>query len=193
IPVFSGLGFITMARELAVNAAAAAAATDYLGPEHTAKLLALAQWRNGLLLGYFGLIGAIFVAREVRNALERGRRRLVTISYPGRTVRVPRGWSVLEASRSFHLPHASMCGGRARCSTCRVRVSAGEADCPPAAPDERATLRRIGAPPGVRLACQLRPQGDISVVPLVRTARPIYRATALRRNGEREVVVLFCD
>jgi adenylate cyclase len=45
----------------------------------------------------------------------------------------------------------------------------------------------------VRLACQLRPQGDISVVPLVRTARPVYRAAAPRPSGEREVVVLFCD
>ena len=129
----------------------------------------------------------------MRNALERGRRHLVTISYPGRTVRVPRGWSVLEASRSFHLPHASMCGGRARCSTCRVRVSAGEKACPPAAPDERKALDRIGAPPDVRLACQLRPQGDLSVIPLVRTERPNYRPTAPRRSAEREVVVLYCD
>src|SRR6476619_7633418 len=53
IPVFSGLGFIAMARELAGNAAAATAVSEYLTPEHTAKLLALAQWRNGLLLGYF--------------------------------------------------------------------------------------------------------------------------------------------
>ena len=167
--------------------------SEYLAPEHAAKLLALAQWRNGLLLGYFGLIGAIFVARAVRNALERGRRHLITISYPGRTVRVPRGWSVLEASRSFHLPHASMCGGRARCSTCRVRVSAGEKACPPAAPDERKALDRISAPPDVRLACQLRPQGDLSVIPLVRTERPNYRPTAPRRSAEREVVVLYCD
>ena len=193
IPVFSGLGFIAMARELSASTAATAAVTDYLGPEHAAERLALAQWRNGLLLGYFGLIGAIFVARAVRNALERGRRHLVTISYPGRTVRVPRGWSVLEASRSFHLPHASMCGGRARCSTCRVRVSAGEKACPPAAPDERKALERIGAPPDVRLACQLRPQGDLSVIPLVRTERPNYRPASPRRSAEREVVVLYCD
>jgi adenylate cyclase len=87
-----------------------------------------------------------------------------------------------------------MCGGRARCSTCRVRVTNGEEFCPPPANDEQATLTRIGAAPDVRLACQLRPQGDIvGRRPLVRTARPIYRATAPRRNGEREVVVLFCD
>jgi adenylate cyclase len=193
VPVFSGLGFITMGKELSTNAAAAAAAQDYLGPAHAEERLALGQWRNKLLIGYFTIIGATFGARAIRNALERGRRRLVSISYPRRTVQVPRGWSVLEASRGFHLPHASMCGGRARCSTCRVRVTAGEDACPPAQGDERTTLDRIGAPSDVRLACQLRPQGDISVIPLVRTERPNYRLTAPQRSAEREIVVLFCD
>jgi adenylate cyclase len=72
-------------------------------------------------------------------------------------------------------------------------VTAGQDVCPPAAKDEQETLERIGATPDVRLACQLRPEGDIAVVPLVRTARPIYRPTAPHRSGEREVVVLFCD
>ena len=193
LPVLSALGFLAMGRELAANPAVAAAALEYLSPENDAQRLAIEQWKNGLLNGYFSIIGAAFIAREIRNLLERRRKRLIAISYPGRTVRVPRGWSVLEASRSFHLPHASMCGGRARCSTCRVRVTAGEDFCPPAGSDEQATLDRIGAPPDVRLACQLRPRGDISVVPLVRTARPVYRQTAPQRSGEREIVVLVCD
>ncbi len=193
LPVFSAFGFIAMGRELSTNAAAAAAAQDYLGPAHAVERAGIAQWHNGLLIGYFSIIGAAFGARAVRNALERGRKRLISVSYPGRTVQVPRGWSVLEASRSFHLPHASMCGGRARCSTCRVRVTAGEDSCPAAGTDERATLDRIGASPDIRLACQLRPSGDISVVPLVRTARPVYRPTAPQRSAEREVVVMFCD
>lgn len=193
LPVFSGLGFIAMGRQLAANPAAAAAALEYLSPTPPAERIALARWHNGLLIGYFAIIGAAFAARAVRNALERGRKRLVSIAYPGRTVRVPRGWSVLEASRSFHLPHASMCGGRARCSTCRVRVTAGEDLCPAAAADERATLERIDAPADVRLACQLRPQGDVSVIPLVRTERPVYRQTLRQRSAEREIVVLFCD
>jgi adenylate cyclase len=74
-----------------------------------------------------------------------------------------------------------------------VRVTTGEDSCPAAETDEQATLDRIGASPDVRLACQLRPSGDISVVPLVRTARPIYRPTAPQPNAEREVVVMFCD
>src|SRR5262249_26089947 len=193
LPVFSAFGFITMGRELSTNATAAAAAQAYLGPTHATERAGIARWHNGLLIGYFSIIGAAFGARAVRNALEHGRKRLISISYPGRTVRVPRGWSVLEASRSFHLPHASMCGGRARCSTCRVRVTAGEGFCPPSGTDERATLDRIGASPDIRLACQLRPSGDISVVPLVRTARPVYRPTAPQRSAEREIVVMFCD
>jgi adenylate cyclase len=193
LPVFSALGFIAMGRELSTSAVAAAIAMDHLSPTRAAQQIAMAQWRNGLLIGYFGIIGATFAARAVRNAIERGRRRLISISYPGRTVRVPRGWSVLEASRSFHIPHASMCGGRARCSTCRVRVTAGEDDCPAAEAQERATLDRIGAPPDMRLACQLRPEADISVIPLMQTERPIYRLPPPQRNPEREIVVVFCD
>jgi adenylate cyclase len=193
LPVFSAFGFIAMGRELSTSPAVASIAMDRLSPAHAAQQIAMAQWRNTLLIGYFGIIGATFAARAVRNAIERGGRRLISISYPGRTVRVPRGWSVLEASRSFHIPHASMCGGRARCSTCRVRVTAGEDDCPTAELQERATLDRIGAPPDMRLACQLRPEGDISVIPLMQTERPIYRLPPPQRSPERELVVVFCD
>jgi adenylate cyclase len=74
-----------------------------------------------------------------------------------------------------------------------VRVTAGEKFCPAPRVDEQGTLNRIKASPDVRLACQLCPQSDISVIPLVRTAQPIYRPTTLQRNREREIVVLFCD
>jgi adenylate cyclase len=193
LPVLSALGFITMGREVIASPAAAAAAFDYLSPAHTAERIAIAQWRDGLLAVYFAIVGASFGARAIRNGLEHSRKRLISISYPRRTVRVPRGWTVLEASRAFHIPHASMCGGRARCSTCRVRVTAGKDLCPPAQMDEQAILDRIGATPDIRLACQLRPAGDISVVPLVQSKRPIYRPTAPQRSAEREIVVLYCD
>ena len=103
LPTLSALGFIAMGRELAGNPAAIAAALEYLSPANDAQRIAIAQWQDRLLAGYFAIIGATFGARAIRNLLERSRRRLVTISYPGRTVRVPRGWSVLEASRGFHL------------------------------------------------------------------------------------------
>src|SRR5262249_61884934 len=65
----------------------------------------------------------------------------------------------------------------------RVRVSAGEAVCRSAGTEERGTLDRIGAAADVRLACQLRPRDNISVIPLVRTERPVYRATAPQRHA----------
>ena len=192
LPVFAGMGFIAMGRELASGPRSAAAA-EYLSPTNAVQRLAIEQWKSNLLNWYFSIIFAAFMAREIRNLIERRRKGLVKVAYPGETVSIPRGWSVLEASRSFHLPHASMCGGRARCSTCRVRVTAGQEHCPQPAKDEQDTLSRIGAPTDVRLACQLRPEGNISVVPIVRTARPVYRATAPRRNAEHNVAVLYCD
>src|SRR4051812_3149570 len=135
LPVLAALGFIAMGRELATSPAAAAAALQYLSPDNAAQRLAIAQWKDNLLNWYFSIIAIAFIAREIRNLIERRRKRVVSLSFPGRTVRVPRGWSVLEASRSFHLPHAAMCGGRARCSTCRVRVTAGKEFCAPPAHD----------------------------------------------------------
>ena len=64
---------------------------------------------------------------------------------------------------------------------------------PPPQGDELKLLERIGAPPDIRLACQLRPQGDISVVPLVRTERPVYRQAVRERTAEHEIAVLVCD
>ena len=63
------------------------------------------------------------------------------------------GMSVLEVSRANHIPHASICGGRARCGTCRIIVAA-KADLDSPAEAELATLHRVKAPADARLACQ---------------------------------------
>ena len=72
-------------------------------------------------VAYGAAIRLVFAGRGLRTFRER-RRGMVTISYPNRQVRVPKGMSVLEASLRHKIPHASVCGGRARCSTCRIRV-----------------------------------------------------------------------
>jgi len=166
LPVTSALGFLAMGRELAADPLLRGW-LDAHGEAAPATRIALARLRDGLVAAWFALIGAIFVAREWRAVRERRRNAVVTIAYPARNARVPRGWSVLEASRSHHIPHLSVCAGQARCSTCRVRVLYGEQHCPPPSPVEQATLARIGAADDVRLACQLRPTGDIGVRPLL--------------------------
>ena len=59
--------------------------------------------------------------------------------------------TVLEASRMGGVPHASVCGGRGRCATCRVRVGVGSDTLEPPEPEEQRVLTRVGAPPNVRL------------------------------------------
>jgi adenylate cyclase len=59
--------------------------------------------------------------------------------------------------------------------------------------DEQRTLARIGALPSVRLACQLRPEGDLQVKPLLSAANAERVFEPLGAAMEREVVVLFTD
>jgi adenylate cyclase len=150
------------------------------------------------LAGYLGLIGLALAARGVR-ALNERRHGMITLSYGnGRTVRVPKGLSVLEASLRNNVPHASVCGGRARCSTCRIRVI-GDCDSLPE-PSQRETfvLNRVGAgaDPAIRLACQLRPDADLSFfqifLPQI-TAATLRTSSPARIGEERYLVSMFVD
>jgi adenylate cyclase len=200
LPVLSALGFVEMGRELArqrhldneVAAVSTLEASDGTNISREAGAI-VAPWRAGLVWGYLGIIGLAFTGRGVRVLLERRQGKIVTITYPDRIVRVPRGWSVLEASRAFHIAHASSCGGRARCSTCRVRIVAGVDSCPSPEADERATLQRIRADPDLRLACQLRPRDDISIIPLTRPDQPVNRQKVAPLEADRDVVILLCQ
>jgi adenylate cyclase len=140
---------------------------------------------------------SIVVLLHLLRTLRKAHRSSVRITYPdGRSIRVPLGFSVLQASRLAHIPHASLCGGRARCSTCRVRIVAGSGDIPPPSAGEQAILTWIGAEPLVRLACQLRPLGDIGVVPLLPSQfslETLRRRSWPRSGSERFVVVLLAD
>jgi CDGSH-type Zn-finger protein/ferredoxin/uncharacterized Fe-S cluster protein YjdI len=166
LPVLAALGFLAMGRELAVLGLNSAWLEAHVSLMNADQQIRLVHIREGLLAAYLGAVGLVLAARGVRSLLERNSKALITISYPQRAVQVPRGWTVLEASRHFGIPHRAMCGGRARCSTCRVRVVDGANLCPRPGPDEHRTLERVRASPDVRLACQLRPDTDITVVPL---------------------------
>jgi adenylate cyclase len=196
LPVLAFLGYVSMAREIQDLAADPAWFRSHVAAHlpDPAKRAALARLADGLELGFALLLAGVLAARIVRTAVERRRRELVTLAYPGRAVQVPRGWSVLEASRAHGIPHMSLCGGRARCSTCRVRVADPGGHCPPPGADERGTLARIAAPADVRLACQLRPTGDIGVTPLLSASASHPGAEPAAQFGlEREVVILFVD
>src|SRR5437763_12113163 len=144
---------------------------------------------------YVVLLALVFVARAARWLVE-GRRGLISIAYPGLVVRVPVGYAVLDASRRAGIPHAAICGGRGRCTTCRIRVLRGVDTLPAPGASERSALVRLRAGPSVRLACQLRPRGDTAVLPLL---PPDVTASDPRRRSpeggsiERFVAIMFVD
>ena len=189
LPTCAVLGFLSMLKEVELLARDPAWVSATVATANDAQNLALGHARDALLTLYFGLIGLVFAARLVRRVIEERRGRLISIAYPGRSVRVPRGWSILEASRTHRIPHVSICGGRGRCSTCRVRILAGADHCPLPDESERRTLARLGLPADTRLACQLRPLADVRVVPLLRAVGPA-KLNALTMRAERELAVV---
>lgn len=183
VPLLALLGFAAGARSLPP-------ASDMWFKPPRSDAETLNAIRLAILGVLWGGIGATLVARLVP---VRGK---VKVTYPDRTVAVPRGYSVLEASRAAGIPHLSTCGGRGRCSTCRVRVIEGLAEQPPPNETEQATLARIHAPDNVRLACQLRMTHDLTIAPVLGAenvgvkVQPSVQEAAGR---ERRIAVLFCD
>ncbi|ANY81786.1 adenylate cyclase [Microvirga ossetica] len=189
VPVLALLGFAEAGRDMAE-------APERFGQNPAAAPADFLPMAGPVLYALFGgLLAATVAARFIRSGLLWSRR--VRVFYPNDQVAtVPLGFSVLEASRIAGIPHISVCGGRGRCSTCRVRVLEGHHRQPPPTAQERGTLARIKAGPNVRLACQFRPTHDVSVVPLLSTGR--NGVTSLVRSGraqgqEQEIAVLFCD
>ncbi|MGO7572542.1 adenylate/guanylate cyclase domain-containing protein [Rhizobium ruizarguesonis] len=202
VPVLSLLGFVEMGRTLAdpsyqqamtISAYKEGINTRYASNPEVHRQVAMI--RAGLY-GAFSASLLIVVAARARRKLKE-RLDQVAVNYPGgEVIRVPRGFSVLEASRLGGLPHYAVCGGKGQCSTCRVQIL-GDYDSLPA-PDkmEQTTLRRINAGPDVRLACQLRPNRDVAVAPLLVPATEAALPANSQETSpgrEREIAVLFVD
>jgi len=139
-----------------------------------------------VVAGTIIVIVLLLAGRWIRSQWARRGARIV-ITYPdGEEASVEPGLSVLDASRLPGIVHASICGGRGRCSTCRVRIAEGAATLPPVDDDELKVLARVGAPYSVRLACQLKPTADVSVIPLLPPNVGV-------QGSERVIAVLFVD
>lgn len=85
----------------------------------------------------------------------------------GKTVAAKASETILEAMQGAGIPHTSACGGQAYCSTCRIIVQKGVDLCSNQTPAEKALSKRLHFPVHVRLACQTRISGDVSIRRLV--------------------------
>ena len=98
-------------------------------------------------------------------------------------------------------PHQSVCGGKARCTTCRVRVISHDGNLPNPNAYETMAIKKGGLEDGVRLACQLHPAGNIKIMPLVNPTNVLERNSSLDglskpkalSGKELETVILFID
>ncbi len=200
LPILALTGFLSAAREahaLFADPAALALARAELSWPTANTAQTIRDWRNTAWELYAAVLALVIATYTVRHTIAR-RAPAVTVSYAGGpTVKASVGANLLEISRLHGIAHTSVCGGRARCSTCRVRVDRGSRELPRAEPIEQATLDRIGAPANVRLACQLRPTSDIAVTRLVAATGGNFaqRIPHLTETGgvEKQVAVLFLD
>ena len=155
VPILALLGFAEAGREVLEKLSSDAAWREHI-VANLRKVVAVTDPLNAmqarLLTGYalFVVIAAGFFAVRIQRA-----RALVDVTYDGGlAAHGRRGLSLLELARLSDVPHAHFCSGRGRCGTCRVRVESGAEQLSPSSKAENATLARVGAAAGERLACQ---------------------------------------
>lgn len=192
-PVLALLGFVNAGRSVEFVEFTGAAGIDAAVID--AALAGKQRVATAIYATYGTALALVLGLRLLRGWRER--RNIVEVRYPdGRAVRVPKGYSVLEASRLASIPHNAVCGGRGRCSTCRIKVLDGGGRLPPPETLEQVTLSRIHAEEDVRLACQLRPRDDVKVVPLLAADRSVAGPAGrglVTPGREQDVAIMFCD
>ena len=99
--------------------------------------------------------------------------------------------TILEQAREHNIPILSICGGNARCSTCRVVVLEGEV--PPRNEKETQLAEKFGLPSTVRLSCQLKVSKDVSLRRLVVDATDRKLLNRANSAEEKELAILFSD
>lgn len=196
VPVFALAGFVTEGRRThAILAGDDDPRYDFMdavnwpGPSEFAQL----RWQSEVTLyGVMGLLALTALILAART-INRPRRRPLRIHYVnGPTINTAPGPTLLEMSHAARVPHTSLCGGRGRCTTCRVVVEDGAEDLPPPSEAEAKALQAVGAAPGTRLACQMRPDTSLTVYRVFRPDGKAQRAHA-SQGKEAPLAILFLD
>lgn len=189
IPALGYAGFMAAGRIFAI-------AGGFDSPFLPGQYETIREVLRGSSLAYYFILGTAVGVWALLMLVHRFSHKIAVRYANGPLVLAPRGATLLEISRSNRIPHAAVCGGRARCSTCRVRITEGLVQLPAASEAEKKVLKRVGAPANVRLACQLRPSADLTVSTLLPAnveAPPGGQTDHYHWGVEQDVTILFCD
>ncbi len=164
---------------------------DWVNWPGPAEFASLAKQSDQLFWAVTAILLLCVAAYGVRRVWRPGRSLKITY-VDGPVVSCAPGQTILEISQGSGVPHTALCGGRGRCTTCRVIVEEGATDLPPPTDAEARALKAVNAPPGTRLACQLRPTHPATVY---RMFAPDGRTTRQHasQGKEAQLAILFLD
>ncbi len=194
IPSFALAGLLTEGRRIWADFADPDLREQYIehynwpAPEtfHT-----MAGVKDAALMAFWVALGAALAVHFGRRLWRR--RNAVRVRYvDGPEVVSEKGMTLLEMSQAHGVPHTALCGGKGRCTTCRVIVENGAERLPRPSPVEARSLQAVGATERTRLACQVRPQDPLTVFRVFRPDGARNRAHA-SQGQERRLAVLFLD
>jgi adenylate cyclase len=195
VPAFALAGFLVEGRRVKAQFAdpdvreAMIDRFNFPDGETFAQLIALTGQMRWLFGAIMALVAIAYLIKYIR-----ARQQSVTIRYgSGAQINAPRGLTLLEMSRLRGIPHASLCGGRGRCTTCRVVIEEGLELLHPPSDSEARSLAAVGAEANTRLACQIKPMNPMTVVRVFQPdGRSKHRGHA-SQGEEKELALLFLD
>lgn len=117
------------------------------------------------------------------------------------SVSVDEGNTILDASLESGIPHTHICGGIARCSTCRVLIIDGLENCGDRTLAELDISEQLRFDPVIRLACQTQVFGDVKLRRLAIDADDIEfmddeiagKIVPQMIGQEKQLAILFAD
>ncbi len=199
IPLLAGLGFLRAGLEslqLPADTPALLKVREALNQVDPADLQLLQYTEKTLLWLFALLLVGVLLLRALRSFGDRKRGGYIVSHTPsGKQLPARKGQTVLETLREAGISHTAICGGRGRCTTCRVRLIDTEQNLPEPEELERRALQRVRADPNVRLACQLKPHGNITITPLLHAdmSAPAARVSAGVMGHEQKIACMFVD
>ncbi len=108
--------------------------------------------------------------------------------------------TILQTSVRLGIPHTHVCGGNARCSTCRVMILDGLENCSPRNGSEQEIAHLLHFSQQIRLACQTTITGDVTLRRLVLDDEDIALTsqlspdkTPMSAGEEKKIAILFAD